>query len=214
MEIEYWDSWLELDEVLIPVCGEHVLKASASRRVCRGLGLVLIPVCGEHVLKGAPLRPLGEHKIGPSGFNPRVRGTCLVSKPGARRLVRPRGRAFQSPCAGNMFGKFAAIILGLEVTSNSGLFQSPCAGNMFGKFWASSAARAAERAGLVQEAAVLWAQADEIREDEDAALWFQSPCAGNMFGKCCERRGVLPTDDNNMFQSPCAGNMFGKVISE
>lgn len=38
-------------------------------------------------------------------------------------------------------------------------------------FWASCAALAAERAGLVQEAQVLWDRADEILADEDSALW-------------------------------------------
>ncbi len=39
------------------------------------------------------------------GFNPRVRGTCLVSFPLYHTHTRARVRLFQSPCAGNMFGK-------------------------------------------------------------------------------------------------------------
>ncbi len=41
---------------------------------------------------------------------------------------------FQSPCAGNMFGKLAEVTSAADAASNAALaFQSPCAGNMFGK---------------------------------------------------------------------------------
>ncbi len=40
-------------------------------------------------------------------------------------------RSFQSPCAGNMFGKIFLARGG--VVCHNRLFQSPCAGNMFGK---------------------------------------------------------------------------------
>ncbi len=42
------------------------------------------------------------------GFNPRVRGTCLVRSCNMRLTRSPTSRSrrrFQSPCAGNMFGK-------------------------------------------------------------------------------------------------------------
>ncbi len=39
------------------------------------------------------------------GFNPRVRGTCLVSVTLPCGVKRKEGGGFQSPCAGNMFGK-------------------------------------------------------------------------------------------------------------
>ncbi len=39
------------------------------------------------------------------GFNPRVRGTCLVRNFLEQGVDRGGGRWFQSPCAGNMFGK-------------------------------------------------------------------------------------------------------------
>ncbi len=47
-----------------------------------------------------------------------------------RRRVASRG--FQSPCAGNMFGK---VWSSAEIDDLRALvaFQSPCAGNMFGK---------------------------------------------------------------------------------
>ncbi len=40
-----------------------------------------------------------------AGFNPRVRGTCLVSSPLDKRTILQQSNMFQSPCAGNMFGK-------------------------------------------------------------------------------------------------------------
>ncbi len=40
---------------------------------------------------------------------------------------------FQSPCAGNMFGKVWRERAGLGGATNFQQFQSPCAGNMFGK---------------------------------------------------------------------------------
>ncbi len=47
------------------------------------------------------------HVLSGSSFNPRVRGTCLVSSGEcAWRVVRLcPAILFQSPCAGNMFGK-------------------------------------------------------------------------------------------------------------
>jgi hypothetical protein len=72
-----------------------------------------------------------------ASFNPRVRGTCLVSVYGTDTLKAGRALQgglfkFQSPCAGNMFGKQ----LPTQGPPQGGLgcgFQSPCAGNMFGK---------------------------------------------------------------------------------
>ncbi len=51
---------------------------------------------------------------------------------------------FQSPCAGNMFGKVRPRQRSFETYSS---FQSPCAGNMFGK--------ASKEAGLLQNVADL-----------------------------------------------------------
>ncbi len=45
---------------------------------------------------------------------------------------------FQSPCAGNMFGKLG-IINSRNLTATLLSFQSPCAGNMFGKRYLSEA---------------------------------------------------------------------------
>ncbi len=102
--------------------------------------------------------------------------------------------AFQSPCAGNMFGKKP-----LRSSVGEGMasqFQSPCAGNMFGKVF---------RTGL--------------RRGTMPRRMFQSPCAGNMFGKwkaLAEARKARQTSAAGApaptvpFQSPCAGNMFGK----
>ncbi len=41
---------------------------------------------------------------------------------------------FQSPCAGNMFGKFYDLggVVKAHIVAKD-MFQSPCAGNMFGK---------------------------------------------------------------------------------
>ncbi len=39
------------------------------------------------------------------GFNPRVRGTCLVSGARSKGWGLVCEALFQSPCAGNMFGK-------------------------------------------------------------------------------------------------------------
>ncbi len=52
------------------------------------------------------------------GFNPRVRGTCLVSAAKCTRGVC-LDVAFQSPCAGNMFGKDALAL------ARGGRFQGP-----------------------------------------------------------------------------------------
>jgi hypothetical protein len=51
----------------------------------------------------------------------------------SRFMLKPAVRVvkFQSPCAGNMFGKFHLDKKGKKVISAE--FQSPCAGNMFGK---------------------------------------------------------------------------------
>ncbi len=67
---------------------------------------------------------------------------------------------FQSPCAGNMFGKLPQRLTGLPGPVPGVAFQSPCAGNMFGKF-----------------------QWVEVRVTGKNVYHFQSPCAGNMFGK-------------------------------
>ncbi len=69
-----------------------------------------------------------------------------------------RRSKFQSPCAGNMFGKLNKIRR-MDVEAFKTLFQSPCAGNMFGK-----------------------AQLGYLTRNRSAWV-FQSPCAGNMFGK-------------------------------
>ncbi len=95
------------------------------------------------------------------GFNPRVRGTCLVSSFVSAALTAFHDllvAMFQSPCAGNMFGKRRDVIS--PDTGPSAMFQSPCAGNMFGKGKAAPAA-----------------------EPPTVPAPFQSPCAGNMFGK-------------------------------
>ncbi len=124
------------------------------------------------------------------GFNPRVRGTCLV-----RGFLyfpnhaTPSGVAFQSPCAGNMFGKdLTGEAIGAKPMFGPMLFQSPCAGNMFGKY------------SRLTCGSLLWKP-------------FQSPCAGNMFGKV-PLHAVEPARVSGplrLFQSPCAGNMFGKA---
>ncbi len=43
-------------------------------------------------------------EICPQRFNPRVRGTCLVSVVYVTALINGTTK-FQSPCAGNMFSK-------------------------------------------------------------------------------------------------------------
>ncbi len=40
---------------------------------------------------------------------------------------------FQSPCAGNMFGKMQRVHTRTHTLDTTHSFQSPCAGNMFGK---------------------------------------------------------------------------------
>ncbi len=52
---------------------------------------------------------------------------------------------FQSPCAGNMFGKTRDT---LTLTVHPFAFQSPCAGNMFGK--------------LMELALTIWASFPEV----------------------------------------------------
>ncbi len=98
-------------------------------------------------------------------------------------------RPFQSPCAGNMFGKTA-----VDARKNRRLpvgerFQSPCAGNMFGK-----------------------PSTIFVRRSRSSARGFQSPCAGNMFGKTLGATCSIELYASDRFQSPCAGNMFGKFF--
>ncbi len=47
------------------------------------------------------------------------------------RLLAPQARqlVFQSPCAGNMFGKDTEVVFAFA--KGGFTFQSPCAGNMF-----------------------------------------------------------------------------------
>ncbi len=53
-----------------------------------------------------PFESLSSRSLSPSCFNPRVRGTCLVSRAGDSWGDAELDNAmFQSPCAGNMFGK-------------------------------------------------------------------------------------------------------------
>ncbi len=120
-------------------------------------------------------------------FNPRVRGTCLVSY----ILHMPSGllyvlMQFQSPCAGNMFGKRAQDRgrLGYILWR---LFQSPCAGNMFGKersqplvcgLLTPSFNPRVRGTCLVRAPVGIGTPTIHI-----SASQFQSPCAGNMFGK-------------------------------
>ncbi len=120
-----------------------------------------------------------------SGFNPRVRGTCLVSEKMRSKVPAPSG--FQSPCAGNMFGKNTDLKESEVVVYSERAFQSPCAGNMFGK-----------------------GSEYFLTAEERKRIMFQSPCAGNMFGKTKVCTSTNHTRIQNRFQSPCAGNMFGK----
>ncbi len=95
---------------------------------------------------------------------------------------------FQSPCAGNMFGKGCGLRWAFGWGGRAA-FQSPCAGNMFGKDARTS-----------------------MPTFPDSGVRFQSPCAGNMFGKSPQGRHPGPRRPRGAFQSPCAGNMFGKSI--
>ncbi len=120
-------------------------------------------------------------------FNPRVRGTCLVrSSQQQHRSVGEGSSSFQSPCAGNMFGKAYWRTAGMEW---SVAFQSPCAGNMFGK-----------RDGVVRSSAQARHQGFNPR----------------VRGTCLVRAGQPEWPSYRAlikkFQSPCAGNMFGKLI--
>ncbi len=47
--------------------------------------------------------------------------------------VAHASKGFQSPCAGNMFGKLSQELVSFVTKRYSREFQSPCAGNMFGK---------------------------------------------------------------------------------
>ncbi len=58
----------------------------------------------------------------------------MVRRPLCRACVFETCTRFQSPCAGNMFGKALESALGADEARATKLrFQSPCAGNMFGK---------------------------------------------------------------------------------
>ncbi len=105
-----------------------------------------------------------------------------------RRTPSPH-KPFQSPCAGNMFGKVWAC-KPVALPECVMTFQSPCAGNMFGK------------------------SIRRIRFIGAVPVVFQSPCAGNMFGKTYSGYAQWRKDFIKQFQSPCAGNMFGKKAIE
>ncbi len=93
---------------------------------------------------------------------------------------------FQSPCAGNMFGKHEPERRASGDAADRG-FQSPCAGNMFGKL-------------------ALHGEMDASQQ----GLGFNPRVRGTCLvrSSCMSRKRTPCT----MFQSPCAGNMFGKVV--
>ncbi len=94
---------------------------------------------------------------------------------------------FQSPCAGNMFGKAWGLARMSTAFLRWAQFQSPCAGNMFGKV-----------------------EAMRLFYKLEAQLGGFNPrvrgtCLVSTYGRAITWLDLVP-----VFQSPCAGNMFGK----